>query len=77
MWLSGQLGFVLAAAGSAVGVGMKSDWIAQEMERGGKRFRRKKLYSVMIRFVMPVIMLIIFGSNDISVERQCLFGFTI
>lgn len=28
------------------------------MERDGKRFRRKKLYSVMIRFVMPVIMLI-------------------
>ena len=57
---SGQPEFVLAAAGSAMGVGMKPDWIAQEMERDGKRFRRKKLYSVMIRFVMLVIMLIIF-----------------
>lgn len=34
-------------------------WIADEMEYGGKKFRRKKLYYVMIRFVCPVMMLIL------------------
>ena len=34
-------------------------WVADEMEYGGKKFRRKKLYYVMIRFVCPVMMLLL------------------
>lgn len=60
--------FCMGAAGRIIGllssilIGwiMKPAWIAEEMERGGKVFRRKKLYTVMIRYIMPVIMLIIF-----------------
>lgn len=36
------------------------DWIADEMETGGYRFRRKMLYAFMTRFVTPCIMLILF-----------------
>ncbi|MGI6118123.1 MAG: sodium-dependent transporter [Bilifractor sp.] len=35
------------------------DWVAEEMEYGGKKFHRKKLYYVMIRFVCPVMMLLL------------------
>ena len=31
-----------------------------DMQRGGKTFRRKKLYRVMIRYVAPVMMLVLF-----------------
>lgn len=36
------------------------DWIAEEMEVGGRRFRRKKLYAFMTRFVTPCVILILF-----------------
>lgn len=36
------------------------DYIIDEMERSGDRFTRKKLYCVMIRFVTPVMMLVLF-----------------
>lgn len=36
------------------------NWIAEEMEVGGCKFRRKKLYSFMTRFVTPCVMLILF-----------------
>ena len=36
------------------------DYVIDEMERNGEHFRRKKMYTVMIRFVAPVIMLILF-----------------
>lgn len=35
-------------------------WIEEEMEFGGHKFRRKKLYHFMIRYVAPVLMLILF-----------------
>ena len=35
-------------------------WIVDEMESTGDKFRRKKLYYVMIRFVMPVMMAALF-----------------
>ena len=35
-------------------------WIAEEMELGGCRFGRKKLYGVMIRYIAPVIMAVLF-----------------
>ena len=37
--------------------GFVPDEIIDEMERGGRTFRRKKLYVVMIRYVTPVMML--------------------
>lgn len=87
---SGQIGFVLVAARSAVGMGnlwrfpypaakdggglflliylvltfgftlLISDIVIGEMERNGETFRRKKLYRVMIRYVAPVMMLVLF-----------------
>lgn len=43
-----------------IGWVMKPEWVVEEMERGGKKFGRKKLYVVMIRYLMPVIMLVLF-----------------
>lgn len=36
------------------------DYVVGEMERGGGRFPRKKIYRVMIRYVAPVMMLVLF-----------------
>ena len=35
-------------------------WIISEVEKNGEKFGRKKLYSVMIKYVVPVVMLILF-----------------
>ena len=35
-------------------------YVADEMERGGYKFRRKRMYYVMIRYVAPVMMLVLF-----------------
>ena len=35
-------------------------WIHEEMEYGGYTFHRKKLYTVMIRFIAPAIMAVLF-----------------
>ena len=43
-----------------IGWVVKPAWIAEEMELGGCRFGRKKLYGVMIRYIAPVIMAILF-----------------
>jgi len=39
---------------------MTPDYVIDEMERNGSRFRRKKLYRIMIRYVAPVMMFILF-----------------
>ena len=39
---------------------VKPAWIAEEMELGGSRFGRKKLYGIMIRYIAPVIMAVLF-----------------
>lgn len=36
------------------------DWIVQEVEKNGEHFRRRRLYRFMIRYVVPVVMLILF-----------------
>ena len=47
--------------GEAVGIGMyQITKIAEEMELNGEKFKRKKLYNVMMRYIMPVIMVILF-----------------
>ena len=43
-----------------IGWVMTPDYVIDEMERGGKKFRRKKLYCIMIRYVAPVMMLVLF-----------------
>lgn len=52
--------FIALLSSILIGWVMTPAWIAEEMERGGKKFRRKKLYAVMIRYVIPVVMLILF-----------------
>lgn len=39
---------------------IKPKWIIEEMESNGNKFNRKKLYTIMIRYVAPVIMAILF-----------------
>ena len=39
-------------------IGLK--WIIDEVEKNGEHFGRAKLYSVMMRYVVPVVMLILF-----------------
>ena len=46
-----------------VGWVIKPKWIDDEMESSGHPFPRKKLYSVMIRFVAPVLMAILFVTS--------------
>lgn len=38
-------------------------WIVQEVEKNGEHFGRAKLYTFMIRYVVPVVMLILFLSS--------------
>ena len=35
-------------------------WIIAEVEKNGERFGRARLYTVMIRYVVPVVMLVLF-----------------
>ncbi|MDO4307108.1 MAG: sodium-dependent transporter [Eubacteriales bacterium] len=52
--------FIALLSSIFVGWIMKPSWIAEEMERGGTKFRRKQLYVVMIKYVLPIVMLILF-----------------
>ena len=52
--------FISLLSSILIGWIMKPDWIAEEMELNGTKFKRKRLYNVMIRYIMPVIMLILF-----------------
>ena len=39
---------------------MKPEWIIEEVEHGGKRFSRKKLFIIMTKYFLPIIMFILF-----------------
>ena len=52
--------FIALLSSILIGWIMKPSWIASEMELGGNVFRRKKLYTIMIQYLMPVIMTILF-----------------
>ena len=52
--------FIALLSSILIGWIVKPSWIAAEMELNGETFRRKKLYNVMIRYIMPVIMVILF-----------------
>lgn len=43
-----------------VGWVIKPKWITEEMEIGSNGFRQKKLYSVMVRYIVPIIMAVLF-----------------
>ena len=52
--------FISLLSAILIGWIMKPSWIAEEMELNGEKFKRKKLYNVMMRYIMPVIMVILF-----------------
>lgn len=52
--------FIALLSAIFIGWVMKPNWIVEEMERGGKHFGRKKLYIVTIKYLMPIIMLVLF-----------------
>ena len=52
--------FIALLSTILIGWVMTPDYVTDEMERNGKRFRRKKLYRIMIRYVAPVLMFILF-----------------
>ncbi len=52
--------FIALLSTILIGWVMKPEFVIEEMERNGEKFRRKKLYRIMIRYVAPVMMLILF-----------------
>lgn len=52
--------FIALLSTILIGWIMTPDYVIDEMERGGETFRRKKLYCMMIRYVAPVMMFVLF-----------------
>ena len=52
--------FIALLSTILIGWVMTPDYVIDEMQRNGETFRRKKLYQVMIRYVAPVMMLVLF-----------------
>ena len=52
--------FIALLSTILIGWIMTPDYVVNEMQRNGEKFRRKKLYRVMIRYVAPVMMLVLF-----------------
>ena len=52
--------FIALLSTILIGWVMTPDYVIDEMERNGKNFRRKKLYRIMIRYVAPIMMFILF-----------------
>ena len=52
--------FIALLSTILIGWVMTPDYVIDEMERNGSRFRRKKRYRIMIRYVAPVMMFILF-----------------
>ena len=61
-YISNSVMMPLIALLSTILIGwvMTPDYVIDEMERSGDKFRRKKLYRVMIRYVAPVMMFVLF-----------------
>ncbi len=49
--------FIALLSTILIGWVMTPDYVIDEMERNGEKFRRKKLYRIMIRYVTPVFIL--------------------
>lgn len=52
--------FIALLSTILIGWVMTPDYVIDEMERGGEKFRRKKLYCIMIRYVAPIMMFVLF-----------------
>ena len=52
--------FIALLSTVLIGWVMTPDYVIDEMERNSETFRRKKLYCVMIRYVAPVMMFVLF-----------------
>ena len=52
--------FIALLSTILIGWVMTPDYVIDEMQLGGATFRRKKLYRVLIRYVAPVMMLVLF-----------------
>ena len=52
--------FIALLSTVLIGWVMTPEYVIDEMERNGETFRRKKLYRVMIRYVAPVMMFVLF-----------------
>ena len=52
--------FIALLSTILIGWVMAPDYVIDEMERNGEKFRRKKLYRIMIRYVAPILMFILF-----------------
>ena len=61
-YISNSVMMLLIALLSTVLIGRikTPDYVIGEMERNGETFRRKKLYTVMMRYVASVMMLVLF-----------------
>ena len=42
-----------------IGWVVKPKWVIEEIEFGGHKFKKKTLYTVMIKFVTPILMLML------------------
>ena len=62
--------FIALLSTILIGWVMTPDYVIDEMERNGSRFRRKKLYRIMIRYVAPVMMFILFYSQQEFSHKQ-------
>lgn len=52
--------FISMLSAILIGWVVGPDWIVEEVEYGGRKFGLKKLYAIMIKYVVPVIMFILF-----------------
>ena len=52
--------FISMLSAILIGWVVGPDWIGEEVEYGGRRFGLKGLYRVMIKYIVPVIMFILF-----------------
>lgn len=52
--------FIALLSSIFIGWIMKTSWIIEEMEVNDKRFGRKSLYSIIVKYFLPIIMFILF-----------------
>ena len=52
--------FIALLSTFLIGWIIKPDWIIEEVEFGGYTFSRKRLYTVMVKYITPVMMLVLF-----------------
>ena len=52
--------FISMLSAILIGWVVGPDWVIEEVEFGGRKFPLRKLYAVMIRYIVPVIMFVLF-----------------